>query len=81
MDPLIPCSQLVGILCLFVFDKFKALILTVYCIHVLKSIFFHAIDLGHSDPAKLQETAEGVQRLSTNGLKKRQMETKVRNIE
>lgn len=32
--------------------------------------------IGHSDPAKLQETAEGIQRLSTNGLKKRQMETK-----
>ncbi|KAJ4720385.1 hsp70 nucleotide exchange factor FES1 [Melia azedarach] len=32
--------------------------------------------IGHSDPAKLKETAEDVQRLSPNELKKRQMEIK-----
>lgn len=35
---------------------------------------------GHSDPRKLKETAEDVQRLSPDELKKRQMEIKVKII-
>ena len=34
--------------------------------------------LGHSDPEKLKEKANDVQRLSANELKKRQLEIKVR---
>lgn len=35
---------------------------------------------GHSDPTKLKETAQDVQRFSPNELKKRQMEIKVKII-
>ena len=35
------------------------------------------ISLGHSDPVKLKESAEDVQRLSASELQKRQLELKV----
>lgn len=43
-----------------------------------KRFFFLTTNLGHSDPTKLQETAQEVQRLSPDDLKKRQIEIKVR---
>lgn len=45
-------------------------------ISFLKLFFINV--LGHSDPAKLKETAQDVQRLSPSELKKRQMEIKVK---
>lgn len=41
---------------------------------------FLANESGHSDPEKLKETAQDVQRTSPDELKKRQMEIKVRFV-
>ena len=47
---------------------------------VIKVLSVLAIESGHSDPAKLKETAESVQQLSSDKLKIRQLEIKVRII-
>jgi hypothetical protein len=46
-----------------------------FCYNIL---LVFVINLGHSDPAKLKESAEDVQRLSASELQKRQLEIKVR---
>ncbi|THF99232.1 hypothetical protein TEA_013112 [Camellia sinensis var. sinensis] len=48
----------------------------VYTIYRKSALFLEIIENRHSDPAKLKETAENVQRLSPDKLKKRQMELK-----